>query len=113
MISISVFLSITKLVGDKVGTETQSGMLLLLPFRYSQSVLVQLGLVHQPFFSMRIPKTGKYTKGIAKSGTWKLRISRGFSANLVLAAWFVFGGFLQHILLCNFLAILLKEINLI
>ena len=48
-----------------------------------------------------------------KSGIWKLRIPRGFSANLVLAAWFVFGGFLQHILLCNFLAILLKENNLI
>ena len=71
---------------------------------------------------MHFPKSGKYTKDIQSeeksgplallTGFWKLMIPRGFSANLVLAAWFIFGGFLQHILLCNFLAILLKENNL-
>ena len=71
---------------------------------------------------MHIPKSGKYPKEIREEkqsvplallkSIWESRIPRGFSANLVLAGWFVFGGFLQHILLCNFLAILLKENNL-
>ena len=37
-----------------------------------------------------------------------LKITNGFSANVVSALWSISGSFLQHILLCNFLAILLK-----
>ena len=35
-------------------------------------------------------------------------ISKGQAINLFLGIWFIFGGFLQHIFLCNFLSLLLK-----
>ena len=41
-----------------------------------------------------------------RSGSYKF--SAGFSSNLVFLVWAVFGGFLLHILLCNYLTVLLK-----
>ena len=35
-------------------------------------------------------------------------MSKGQAINLFLGIWFIFGGFLQHIFLCNFLSLLLK-----
>ena len=36
------------------------------------------------------------------------RFPLGFSSNMVRLIWCVFGGFLLHILLCNYLTVLLK-----
>ena len=72
--------------------------LVLIPFRFSNIKAFILILI--VYFSIKIPdvteRLGRHTVG------------RTFASNLIFTIWAVFGGFILHFLLSNYLSVLLR-----
>ena len=81
---------------------------ILSSFPSGKSLNLKIFKIHSNI-SLSVPKTDSKKKGLTHFKSFMgLKITHGFSANVVSALWSISGSFLQHILLCNFLAILLK-----
>ena len=80
------------------GIRSISTELVLIPFRFSK--IKAFILILMVCFSIKIPdvteRLGRYTVG------------RTLASNLIFTIWAVFGGFILHFLLSNYLSVLLR-----
>ena len=99
-----IFVTVSLIICSKFYKKMFPGMklisreLVLLPFRFKTKF--SFYLIHLFCFSLRIPDV---TERLGRSS-----VGRTFASDLVFVIWAVFGGFILHFLLSNYLTVLLR-----